>query len=95
MGWFSQLFRHDLTRLLLAFGFTALGIGMEFLQGMVPHRQFDGVDMLANTSGVLLAWALAYTCVGNALPAIERPLIRLRRHLRRLLRRLLGRAASA
>jgi len=95
MGWFSQLFRHDLTRLLLALGFTALGIGVEFLQGMVPHRQFELLDMLANSSGVLLAWALAYTRVGNTLPAIERRLMALRRFMRLLLRRLLQRFASA
>jgi|GEM_PF-434274 len=103
MGWFSQLFRHDLTRLLLALGFTALGIAVEFLQGMTAHRQFELLDMLANTSGVLLAWALAYTRVGDALPAIERVLIRLRlvmrrvagRRLRRLMRRRQRRAANA
>lgn len=89
MGWFVQLFRHDLTRLLLALGFVALGIGIEFLQGMVPSRRFERMDMLANSSGVLLAWALAYTRVGNLLPAIERVLLKLRA---RLLNR--GRRAS-
>lgn len=79
MGWFAQLFRHDLTRLLLALGFVALGIGIEFLQGLVPRRQFEQLDMLANTSGVLLAWALAYTRFGELLPALERALARLSR----------------
>lgn len=71
MGWFAQIFRHDLTRLLLAIGFAALGIGVEVLQALVPARQYEVVDMLANTSGVLLAWALSYTRFGNLLAGFE------------------------
>lgn len=67
MAWFAQIYRHDLTRLVLAIVLTGMGIAIEFIQGMVPHRQFDLLDMIANTSGVLLAWALAYTWVGNVL----------------------------
>jgi len=51
MGWFVQIFRHDLTRLVLLLGFVTLGIGVEFVQGMVPSRQFEVLDMIANTSG--------------------------------------------
>jgi VanZ family protein len=72
MGWFAQIFRHDLTRMLLVVGLVLMGIGMEFLQGMVPSRQFEVLDMIANSSGVVLAWALAYTWVGNVLPWIEK-----------------------
>jgi len=77
MGWFVQIFRHDLTRLVLLLGFVTLGIGVEFVQGMVPSRQFEVLDMIANTSGALLAWALAYTRVGQILPAVERLWLRL------------------
>jgi hypothetical protein len=71
MGWFAQIYRHDLTRLLLAIGLVMMGTCMEFLQGMTSTRQFDVIDMLANTSGVVLAWALAYTRVGNLLSNAE------------------------
>ncbi len=71
MGWFAQLFRHDLTRLLFVVLFVLLGIVMEFLQGMTPSRQFDVLDMVANSSGVVLAWALAYTWVGSLLARVE------------------------
>ena len=71
-GWFAQVFRHDGTRLLLVLGFAALGVGVEFLQGMVPGRRFEVPDMIANASGALLAWALSYTRIGRVLPAVER-----------------------
>lgn len=76
MAWFGQLFRNDLTRLLLGIGFVVLGVCVEYLQGMVPDRQFDRLDMVANASGVLLAWALSYTRLGELLPAFERLLVR-------------------
>jgi len=76
MGWFAQIFRHDLTRLLFVALFVCMGIAMEFIQGMVPAREFEVLDMVANTSGVLLAWALAYTWVGDLLVQIESRLSR-------------------
>ena len=74
MGWFAQIFRHDLTRLVLVLGFIVLGVGIEFVQAAVPSRQFEVLDMIANSSGALLAWALAYTRIGQVLPAVERVL---------------------
>jgi len=72
MGWFAQIYRHDLTRLILVVGFIAMGILIEFLQAMTPTRQFEVLDMIANTSGVVLAWALAYTWVGGLLAKFEK-----------------------
>ncbi len=77
MGWFAQIYRHDLTRLVLVLGFIAMGIGIEFLQGMTATRHFEVIDMVANTSGVVLAWALAYTWVGEVLPWLEKRFNRL------------------
>lgn len=71
MGWFAQIFRHDLTRLLLVILFVVMGIFIEVLQSMTPTRQFEVMDMIANTSGVVLAWALAYTWVGTLLSKFE------------------------
>lgn len=71
MAWFAQVYRHDLTRLLLAIGLIIMGIVIEFAQGTTTYRQFDLLDMVANTSGVVLAWALAYTRVGNFLLLVE------------------------
>lgn len=74
MGWFGQIFRHDLTRLLLVVLLVSMGIGIEYLQGMVPSRQFEILDMIANTSGVVLAWALCYTWMGRILEWFEKSL---------------------
>ena len=71
MGWFAQIYRHDLTRLVLAIALIALGIGVEVAQGATEYRQLEFLDMIANTSGVVLAWALAYTWVGNVLSRVE------------------------
>ena len=71
MGWFSQIFRHDLTRLIFVIALSLMGIGIEFLQAATPTRQFEVLDMVANTSGVILAWALAYTWVGTVLHRFE------------------------
>ena len=54
-----------------------MGIGIEFLQGMTATRHFEVIDMVANTSGVVLAWALAYTWVGEVLPWLEKRFNRL------------------
>jgi len=76
MGWFAQIFRHDLTRLLLGLSFVTLGISIEFLQALTPTRQFDLLDMIANTSGIVLAWALSYTFLGTVLERFESLFVR-------------------
>jgi len=71
MGWFAQLFRHDTTRLIFVVLLSGMGIGIEFLQAATPRRHFEVMDMIANTSGIVLAWALAYTWFGTILWRFE------------------------
>ncbi len=59
MGWFAQLYWSISTRVLLAGGLVAMGIGLEFLQALTPERQLEVADMLANSTGVLTAWRVA------------------------------------
>jgi VanZ family protein len=59
MFWFSALYRRTRERVAYAVGFIALGLALEALQGLLGHRQFDVLDLVANTLGVLLGWALA------------------------------------
>ena len=72
MGWFAQIYQRGTARVLLALLLVAMGIGIEYWQGSTLTRQFDRYDMIANTVGVLLAWALVHTPLGNVLHAVER-----------------------
>ena len=71
MGWFAQLYKHDFTRIVLLIGLIFFGVGIELLQGLTPSRKLDVIDMVANASGVLLAWALSYTFFGSILERFE------------------------
>jgi glycopeptide antibiotics resistance protein len=72
MFWFCQLYPAPRTRLLLAIGFIALGIGLEFVQGALGYRTYDEYDMLANAIGVLAGWAAAHACGPDVFARIER-----------------------
>ena len=56
MLWFSLLYPRLRFRVWYAIGFIAMGLALEFLQGMLG-RVFDVHDMLANATGVLLGAA--------------------------------------
>jgi VanZ family protein len=59
MFWFAQIDTQPRQRLHWALVFIAMGIALEFAQGMIAYRSFDGFDMLADTAGVLLGWLAA------------------------------------
>jgi VanZ family protein len=70
MGWWLQLFPR--ARLLLAVVFILFGVGIEVLQSFHPLRHFDVWDMLANSSGVLLAWLLGRAPLDQLLYRFEK-----------------------
>jgi len=70
MLWFCQF--ADYNRIRLAAAFVAMGAGLEVLQGMTDYRFFEYADMLANSVGVLLGWALVHTPLGKTLKFLER-----------------------
>ena len=49
-----------------------MGVLLEFLQGMTPHRMFEYHDMIANSIGVIIGWALSFTKLGNVLNLVVR-----------------------
>ena len=59
MYWFCQLYASRTARLGYAIGFAAMGVALEFIQGALGYRTFEMADMIANTLGVLLGWAVA------------------------------------
>jgi VanZ family protein len=56
---FCQLYLKRRARILYAAGFIAMGVTLEFIQGMTSYRTFEVLDMAANTIGVSLGWAAA------------------------------------
>jgi VanZ family protein len=71
MIWFAQIYRATGRRLMLAAAFCALGIVLEYLQGMTGYRGFEYSDMLINSAGVVLGLALARTPLQNGLRTLE------------------------
>ena len=72
MFWFCQIYSAARARVVLAIGFIAMGVGLEFVQGALVYRTYDEYDMLANAIGVLAGWAAARACGPNVFERIER-----------------------
>lgn len=72
MGWFVQIYRGKQERLFWAVIFIAMGILLEFLQGVGGVRHFEINDMIANASGVVIAWVLSGTVFSSCLLWMER-----------------------
>lgn len=58
MSWFAQLYHRSAHHGLLCV-FVGMGVALEILQGQTGYRMFEYADMLANSTGALLAWGLA------------------------------------
>jgi VanZ family protein len=69
-----QLFGGSRALLVSALGLVALGIGIEFAQGMTAYRSADPRDALANSIGVLLGMATRLTPWRDLLLRIEKRL---------------------
>ena len=67
-----QLFGGNRALLVAALGLVALGIGIEFAQGMTAYRSADPMDALANSIGVLIGLATSFTPWRDALLRFDR-----------------------
>lgn len=76
MLWFCQVYVRRTQRLFAATLLVAMGIAMEFLQGMTGYRSFEYADMLANSTGVMLGWMWARTGLGHIGRALETKLLK-------------------
>jgi len=72
MLWFCQIYGARTQRVVLAALFVAMGVGIEFLQGMSTYRMFEFADMMANATGVAIAWVLAQTRMGCVLTMLDK-----------------------
>ncbi len=76
MYWFCQLYAAAPARIAHAAGFAAMGVALEFIQGALGYRSFEVFDMVANSLGVLLGWALAAATGAGLFVRIESPIAR-------------------
>ena len=70
--WFAMLFGGRYRQLGIAIAFAAMGVAMEFLQGLTDYRSLEVADMVANATGAAVGWGLAQTPLRNALDWAER-----------------------
>jgi VanZ family protein len=71
MFWFCQIYATRSSRIAHALAFAAMGVALEFAQGMTDYRTFELLDMLANATGVALGWIAAQALRINVLSMIE------------------------
>ena len=77
MLWFANIYPQSSSRLRLSIGFFAMGVCLEFLQGMSEYRQFSYADMLADGIGILVALYFAKTRLATCLLHLDTWLARL------------------
>ncbi len=70
--WFGLLYGGRVRQLGIAIAFAAMGVGIEFLQGLTDYRTFEIADMIANAIGATVGWGLAQTPLRNVLEWVER-----------------------
>ena len=70
--WFGMIFTGTSRQLGITVAIVALGVVLEFLQGLTGYRTFSIADMIANALGAVLGWGLAQTPLKNGLVWIER-----------------------
>ncbi len=70
--WFGMIFDGRGRQLGIAVAFAAMGVALEFLQGLTDYRTFEVADMIANAVGAGLGWCLVQTPLRNGLAWLER-----------------------
>lgn len=71
MVWFAQLYHGKFQRYVIASVLIVIGVVLEYLQSFDVARMSDFGDMVANATGVLLAFYLTLTEAKNCLVMIE------------------------
>jgi VanZ family protein len=71
MLWFAQIVRPAAQRRRIAWALAALGILLEFAQGLTDYRGFEFSDMVINAGGAVLGLVLARPPIDGVLAWIE------------------------
>jgi VanZ family protein len=69
--WFGMLHPGWRRQAVVALGFVAMGVCIEFLQGLTSYRSFEVADMIANTIGVGLGLGVVQTPLRHLLVWFE------------------------
>ena len=72
MAWFAQIYHDRFQRNMIAVVFVFMGMALEYLQGFDPNRYFEVADMVANSIGVALGFAVALSSAKNILLRVEK-----------------------
>ncbi|MDM8567509.1 VanZ family protein [Candidatus Halobeggiatoa sp. HSG11] len=75
MAWFAQIYHTSKQRLYCILFFVLLGIGLEILQSLTSTRQASWLDLIANITGILLAWQVTKGKLAYILTFLEKSLI--------------------
>ena len=73
MFWLMQIVAGVRSRILLALGLLALGVGIEVLQAY-SGRDLERGDILANAIGIAVGWLAGLPCTFNVLSRLRRAL---------------------
>ena len=76
MLWYAQIYQALPARLRIAMIFCAMGIALEYVQGLTDYRTFAYFDMLLNSCGVAMGFVLGHTRLRHALRTLERAVSR-------------------
>ena len=71
MLWFAQLTGMR-QRVWIGIALALMGVGLEYLQDITPHRTFSYTDMRDNAIGVAIGFALAVTPLGRVARGLVR-----------------------
>lgn len=69
--WFGMLHPGWRRQAVVALGFVAMGVCIEFLQGLTSYRSYEVADMVTNTIGVAIGWAVVLTPLRQLLCWVE------------------------
>jgi VanZ family protein len=75
MLWFGGIFKARLAPLVVL-GLSAYGLLIEMLQSLVPARQAEVLDLVADVAGVLLGWLLCAAGLSRWCQKLESWLVR-------------------
>lgn len=74
-GWAMAIFGPAWARWRAMLGLAALGLVLEFAQALLTSNRFgEGLDLAANTAGLVLAWWLGPATLGRWIEAVDRNL---------------------